>query len=274
MKDYHSILGVASDASEEEIKRAYKKLAMKHHPDRGGDQAKFQEIQEAYATLTDPERRAQWERSKFAQQNGGPRNQFNWFESNDINDIINQFTGFGGFRQAQMRNRDLRTQIAVTLASTLEAQKQHVEIKYSNGTSKTIEINVPRGVQNGVQMRCAGLGEHTIPNLPPGDLYVDFFVHPNSDFRVEGINLVKTFHLSCIDAMLGFEATVKNLENNEFSVKIPAGTTHGTKFRLPGHGLWQLNHPVRGDLLIEIDIIIPKTISKEQYQQLKSITKE
>ena len=274
MKDYHSILGVSADASEEEIKRAYKKLAMKHHPDRGGDQAAFQEVQEAYATLSDPERRAQWDRSKQAAQGGGFRNQFNWFESNDINDIISQFTGFGGFRQAQMKNRDLRTQISVPLHSTLSEQKKHVEIRYSNGSTKTIEINVPRGLQTGVQMRCAGLGEHNITNLPPGDLYVDFFVTPEHGFRIEGINLIKTFHLSCIDAILGFEATVVNLEGQEFSVKIPAGTTHGTKFRIPGHGLWQLNHSVRGDLLVEIDIIIPKTITEEQYQQLKNIIKD
>jgi curved DNA-binding protein len=269
MKDYYKILGVEPNASEEEIKKAYKKLAMKHHPDRGGQQEAFQEIQEAYATLTDPERKAQWEHSKTFNQRAQNGN-FNWFESGDLNDIIRQFHGFGGHRQ-QIRNKDLRIQLTISLASTVENQKKHVDLRYSNGTSKTIEIDIPRGIHTGLQMRCGGLGEQQYKELPPGDLYVDFVVDCPEGSQVEYPNLVQKLQVSCIDAMLGLEATIKSLDLKEFNVKIPAGTKHGTKFRLPGQGLWVLNRPQRGDLYIVIDLHVPKSISKQQLEKLKSI---
>ena len=134
MKDYFNILGVGADASEEDIKRAYRTLAMKHHPDRGGDQAKFQEIQEAYSVLTDPQKRAEWEMHRngnpFGQgMPGGFHFNFNFGgpgQPFDINDIFGQFNGdpFQGFRQQQRRNRDLKVVVDLDLASTLEPQKK------------------------------------------------------------------------------------------------------------------------------------------------------
>jgi curved DNA-binding protein len=269
MKDYYKILGVDSSATDDEIKRAYKKLAMKHHPDRGGDQAAFQEIQEAYATLTDAERKAQWQREKLMQQQG-QNNNFNWFGSNDFHDIFSQFHRFGG-RQPHLKNKDLRIQLVVDLKSTLEPQKKHLDLKSITGNSKTIELDIPRGIHNGLQMRCAGLGEQQHKELPPGDLYVDFMIEPNNNFLIDYPNLVTKFQISCIDAMFGMNAKISGLDDTEFSVKIPAGSKHGTKFRLPGHGLWVLNRPQRGDLFIELDLLVPTTISKEQIERLKTI---
>lgn len=269
MKDYYKILGVEANAGEEEIKRAYKKLAMKHHPDRGGNQSDFQEIQEAYATLTDPERKAQWERAR-QHRTHGPNVNFNWFESNDINDIISQFHGFGRVRP-QLKNKDLRIQLVVPLESTLETQKKHIELRYSNGDNKTIEIDVPRGIHSGLQMRCAGLGEQANKELPPGDLYVEFVVEPNNNFGIDYPNLVKKFQLSCVDAMIGLTAHIVGLDSKEFSVKIPAGTRHGSKFRLPGQGLWVLNRPQRGDLIVDIDLLVPTSLNKDQIEKLKTI---
>ena len=120
MKDHFSTLGVEPSANDEEIKKAYKKLAMKHHPDRGGDQSKFQEIQEAYDTLSNPQKRAQWEQERQFGGAGGPGGfHFNFGFGHDINDIFRQFTG-GGFRHAPQRNRDLRLGIEIDLESTLE----------------------------------------------------------------------------------------------------------------------------------------------------------
>ena len=270
MKDYFNTLGVAAGASNDEIKKAYKKLAMTHHPDRGGDQAKFQEIQEAYDTLSDPQKRAQWEQQRhFGNQQ---HHSFNFGFGADINDIFRQFTGgaspFGGFRQ-QPKNRDIRMGIEIDLAATLEKQMQHINVKHTNGTVKTVEIEIPRGIQTGMQMRFPGQGDHTHQEFPAGDLYVDFRVRPNSDFRVSGINLTKTISLNCIDAILGTQISVAGLDGTQFDITVPPATQNQTKFRVSQHGLWDINQPIRGDLYFEVSIYIPDVVSSDQILKLQ-----
>jgi len=278
IKDYFSILGVAENANDEEIKKAYKRLAMKHHPDRGGDQAKFQEIQEAYDILTNPEKKARWSHER---QFGGSRNQhpggfsFNFgFGPNgpNIDDIIRQFHGghpFANFRQ--MKNRDYRVAVDLDLASTLEKQTVHVSVQHANGTNKTVEVEIPRGVQTGMQMRCAGHGDHSVSNVPPGDLYVDFRVRPHPEFIIDGINLIRPVRVNCIDAMLGSQVTIQGLDNRSFEINIPPATQNSTKFRLPNQGLWDVNQPVRGDLFIEVQLFVPAALTADQLRQLQTL---
>lgn len=276
-KDYFNILGVAAGASEEEIKKAYKRLAMKHHPDRGGDQAKFQEIQEAYDVLTNPQRRGQWEQERHFGQGGHPGGfTFNFGFGQNIDDIIRQFHGghnpFGGFQQPQ-RNRDLRVVLDLDLASTLEKQNRQVNIRQGNGVNKTVDIEIPRGVMSGMQMRCQGLGDQSNSNLPPGDLYVDFRVHPHPEFQFNGINLYKNLQINCLDAILGIQSTVNGLDGRVFDINIPAGTQSGTKFRIPGQGLWDVNQPIRGDLFVEVSLQVPQVLTKEQIERLQQLVK-
>lgn len=277
MKDYFNTLGVAADASDEEIKRAYKRLAMQHHPDRGGEQTKFQEIQEAYATLSDPEKRSQWEQQRHFGAGGGQNGfHFNFGFGQDINDIIRQFHGghpFGGFRTQAPRNHDLRMGIEIDLVSTLDEQTHHVNVQHSNGVNKTVEIKIPRGVQSGMQMRYPGQGDHAKADAPAGDLYVDFRVRQPADFRIMGINLSKTVTLNCIDAILGTKLFVTGLDGKQFEISIPPATQHDSKFRISGQGLWDVNQPVRGDLLIQVALQVPAAPTPEQIarlQQLKS----
>jgi len=270
MKDYFNTLGVAPDASDEDIKKAYKRLAMKHHPDRGGDQVKFQEIQEAYSTLSDPQKRNQWQHER---QFGGAHNQdgfhFNFGFGQDINDIIRQFHGgspFGGFRQQSVRNRDLRVGIEIDLVSTLDEQTHHINVQ-----NKTVEIKIPRGVQSGMQMRYSGHGDQSVPNAPPGDLYVEFRVRQPAEFRINGINLSKTVTLNCIDAILGTKLYVTGLDGKQFEITIPPATQHDNKFRIGGQGLWDINQPVRGDLLIQVSLQVPTTPTAEQLERLQQL---
>lgn len=270
MKDYFNTLGVAADASDDEIKRAYKRLAMQHHPDRGGEQTKFQEIQEAYATLSDPQKRRQWEHER---QFGGANNQdgfhFNFGFGQDINDIIRQFHGgspFGGFRQQSPRNRDLRVGIEIDLVSTLDEQTHHINVQ-----NKTVEIKIPRGVQTGMQMRYSGHGDQSVPNAPPGDLYVDFRVRQPTDFRITGINLSKTVTLNCIDAILGTKLFVTGIDGKQFEITIPPATQHDNKFRIAGQGLWDVNQPVRGDLLIQVSLQVPASPTPDQLERLQQL---
>jgi len=275
MKDYFSILGVDASASEDQIRQAYKKLAMQHHPDRGGDQSRFQEIQEAYSTLTDGEKRAQWEQQRAFEQHGHPGGfGFHFNFGPDIGDIFRNFPGgvhFGpGFRQ-QPRNRDLRTTIDLDLASTLQSQVQYVEINDPNNGKRTVQVNIPRGVQTGMQMRFPGHGETHVPNVPPGDLYVDFRIKQAPGFTVNQLNLHKKVIVNAIDAILGTKLSVTGLDGKVFELNIPGGTQPATQFRLAQQGLWDINHPVRGDLMIEIAIEIPRSVSQLQLDQLSKL---
>lgn len=277
MKDYYNILGIQPTASEDEIRSAYKKLAMKHHPDRGGNQAEFQNIQEAYSTLTDPGRKAEWEQQRAFGQAGGQNFGFSFNFGQDINDILHQFHGghhfFGQGFQRQQKNRDLRTIIELDLASTLDTQTKFVEIRDQTGGVKTVQVNVPRGVQSGMQMRFPGHGDHTNKQLQPGDLYVEFKLKHHPDFVVDGINLVKHLKVNAVDAIIGKNITVHGLDSRVFDVKIPSGTQPGTMMAMSGQGLWDINTPRRGDLIIEIQIEIPKSITTQQLEQLKAVLK-
>lgn len=270
MKDHFNTLGVSPTASEDEIKKAYKKLAMKHHPDRGGEQAKFQEIQEAYDTLSNPQKRAQWEQEKHFGGAGGPGGfSFNFGFGPDINDIFRQFTG-GGFRQPQ-RNRDIRLGIEVDLESTLDEQTHHINVQHSNGVNKTVEVKIPRGVQTGMQMRFSGKGDHSINNLPPGDLYLEFRVRQHPDFKINGIHLTKLVTMNCIDAILGCKITVTGLDGKTFEIQTPPATQHGARFRIPDQGLWDINQPVRGNLFVEVALQVPAAPTSEQLTKLQQL---
>lgn len=285
MKDYYSILGVAPGASEDDIKRAYRTLAMKHHPDRGGDQTQFQEIQEAYSVLSDPNKRAEWEAQKNAARfhhPGGPGGfhfnfNFGQGEAFDINDLFSNFTGgvdpFGGFRQ-QRRNRDLKVVIDLDLSSTLEPQKKHINVRHLNGSNKDLTIDIPRGVNNGVQMKYAGHGDHSYNDLPPGDLYIQFRVRENPEYIVEGLDLVKIVKLNCLDAITGTYKKINGLDGKEFEVSIPAGIGHGFRMRISQQGLYALDHPVRGSLIIQIELKVPTEFTAEQLALIKKISEE
>lgn len=272
-KDYFNILGIDQGASAEEIKKAYKKLAMKHHPDRGGDQSKFQDLQEAYDVLTDNEKRMRWEQEKnFSNQ--GPFN-FSFGFGPNIDDIIRQFHGRGPgpFRQSPTKNRDIRLRIDLDLESTLEKQTHHINVNHTNGIAKTVEIEIPRGIQTGMQIKYTGHGDAAIPNIPPGDLFLQFNIVPHPVFRADGINLFRQFPVNCLDAMLGGRVETTGLDGSKFEINVPPATQNGTKFRITGHGLWDINQSTRGDLILEVSLTVPSMPTTEQLSLLEKFRK-
>ena len=283
MKDYFNILGVAQTANDEEIKRAYRSLAMKHHPDRGGDLAKFQEIQEAYGVLSDPQKKAEWDMQKQGNP-FGPQGHPGGFNFNfggraggsPFDEIFKHFQGdqFGTGHQPPQRNRDLKVNVDLELASTLEAQQRHISVTHLNGNITTVTIEIPRGVNGNMQMKYASHGDHSQPNIPPGDLYINFRILRHPEFDLDGLDLIKTIRLNCFDAVIGATIKLKTLEGKELEWNVPAGTQNNAKFRLGQFGLWNIDHPVRGTLIGHIQITVPTNLTTEQLVAVEKLSKE
>ena len=279
MKDYFKILGVDQSASEDDIKKAYRGLAMKHHPDRGGDQNKFQEVEEAYRVLSDPNQRQQWEmqsRNPFGGgQPGGGGFHFNFGGGGmDINDIFRGFHGgdpFDLFKQQQRRNRDLRIAIQLDLVSTLEKQNKTISVQHLNGQRHELNVEIPRGARAGMQMKYSGHGDRSQANAEAGDLYIEFQIQPHPEFQIDGIDLIKHVQLDCLDAITGTEIIITGLDGRQFSWNVPAGTQTGAKFKIQGQGLWHLEHPVRGNIITVVAVTVPAGLSRDIINDIADI---
>ena len=268
---HYETLGVPDKATPDEIKKAYRRLASQHHPDKGGDTKKFQEIQTAYDVISDANRRQQYDMNRHV---GTGNANFQWNTGN-IDEIFKNF-GFGGgdpfgqFRHPQQRkNKDLQIDIAVPLVTTLDDQSRLVSVATSNGSRETLEVKIPRGINTGTSIKYSGLGDNLFNTLPRGDLYVRFTVAPAENFVVQGIDLYTEVVVNSLVAIVGGEATIKGLNGSEFIIKIPEGTQPGIKFRIPGQGLYQLNSIHRGNLYAEVALVTP-IVTPESAETIRS----
>jgi curved DNA-binding protein len=278
MTDAYQTLGVHRNATEADIKKAYRAMASKHHPDKGGDTAKFQEIQSAYETLTDPQKRHQHDNpNPFGHAQNGPNNfEFHFGAGGGPEDIFSQFfrqQGFNGHdplhRQVR-RNKDLRVQLSIELKDTLADQKRTISVQTTKGDRFNIDVNIPRGVSNGTTIKYGGMGDNMFDSLTRGDLYVIINVIHDQRFDISGNNLIANIEIDAIDAMLGAERAIHGIDGREFLVKIPQACQYNAKFALSGQGLYHMNTNVRGDLIVAIQIKIP-TLNSDQLNILKTI---
>jgi DnaJ-class molecular chaperone len=274
MSDYYNTLGISKQANADEIKKAYRKLASQHHPDKGGDTKKFQEIEEAYRTLSDPEKRSQYDNPApqgFQQFGGMPPG----FE-----DIMSQMFGggnspfgdvFGGRRQ-QQRNRTLNIQTEITLEEAFHGKDLLANLVLPSGKNQTIEVKIPRGVQDGTVLRLAQMGDDSFQNMPRGDIHLSIRVRPHNIFERHGDDLIRGLEVNAIDAILGKTYYFETIDNKELEVKIHPGTQHGQMLSAPGYGMPAMSdNRFVGRLLIKINIKIPTNLTQAQLQKLKEI---
>lgn len=284
MSDYYSILGVAKNASQEDIKRAYRNLAMKHHPDRnGGDDTQFKEIQTAYGVLSDPQKKSQYD----AMQSGAPQgfrftvngqDVHNQFHFGNIDDIFRNFGfAFGndpfnpfGHRHVR-RNNDLRVQISVPLASTLAEQTKVISVQTSTGHRETVEVQIPIGVSSETTIKYPGLGDNMFSDIERGDLYVHIIVEHHPNFQIAGIDLITELNLDCLTAIVGGVATIEGLDGKTFNLNIPRGAAHGSAFRLDRQGLFAINSSTRGNLIVKINLTVPQNLTEAELEQIRQI---
>ena len=272
MTDYYQILGVDRTASEQEIKSAYRKLAMQHHPDRGGDVNKFQEISTAYETLSDANKRAAYDNpaAQYSQQPGG----FDFgFEGRGFESIFGHGSPFGeifGFRQRQPVNQTLRLSTSITLEDAFYGKELLAEVSLPSGRNQTVNIKIPKGIHDGTTLKLSGMGDDSIQGLPRGDILLNVHVQDHPKFMRVGDDLVQTLEISCIDAMLGTNVTVTDLDNIQLDTAIPAGIQHDSMLGLADRGMPNFHTGNKGRLLLKIKIKIP-TLSDTQKEDLRKL---
>jgi DnaJ-class molecular chaperone len=283
MDNHYQTLGVAENASQEEIKRAYRRLASQHHPDKGGDTSTFQRIQAAYDNIGDENKRAQYDNER--NNPGGFRFTVNGQDMSGMppgmDEIFRNFNfnfnpGHGGgdpfaaFRQPR-KNKDIRVEVPISLASTLEQQSKTVSVQTTNGQRQTVEVQIPRGVHSGSTIKYSGLGDNFFESLPRGDLYVVLVVEPQSEYIVDGLDLIKPVDINCLHAIIGTTITIRGIDGKEFEVTIPAGTQPNTRLRIYQQGLYAINQNHRGNLLLVINITVPINLNPEQLKTIQSL---
>ncbi len=282
--DYYEVLGLNKGATEAEIKKAYRKLAVKYHPDKNpGDKAaedKFKEINEAYAVLSDAQKRAQYDQfgSSGFHQRYSQEDIFRGFDVGDIfkdmgfgtDDIFSRiFGGAGGFRQGgfgfgggSRRGEDFSMEVPVTFRQSYDGDEQRVAFM-RDGKREELSVKIPAGVEDGARLRVAGKGGYGHGGGPTGDLYLIIKVGKDPHFTREGDNIVVERQIRFSDAVLGASLDVPTLEGTK-RIKVPAGIQSGTKVRLKGLGFPHMGKPGKGDLFVRIDVAVPEGLTADQ----------
>lgn len=254
MTDHYATLGVAKTASQDEIKKAFRKLASQHHPDKGGDTQKFQEIQAAYDTLGNPEKRAAYDNPapQFSGFSGGA----NPFHNAQFNDIFSQmFGGHNPFHQQTQRRGHMRLSLWISLHDVATGGSRPVSLGSSIGAS-TVEIEIPLGINDGDNVQYQGIG-------PGGqDLVVQFRVKPDPKWQRDDLNLYCEQKIPLWDMILGGDAEVKTILGDNLVVSIPPRCPPGTTLRLRQQGLKNRNG-AQGDILVKLHPEIPQNIAPE-----------
>lgn len=354
-RDYYEVLGTEKGASADELKKAYRKLAMKYHPDRNaGDaeaEAKFKEVGEAYEVLKDEQKRAAYDRfghEAFEQGGGGFHNAggggagFGGF-TDIFEEMFGDFMGGGGGGrgrggQRAARGADQRYNLEISLEDAFKGRAVEIKVPTAvacdscDGTGaedgaqpvtcqtcggdgkirasqgfftvertcptcmgqgqvidkpcgkcsgsgrmhkdKTLNVNIPKGVEEGTRIRLTGEGEAGMRGAPPGDLYIFLSVRPHRLFERDGEHLFCRVPISMADAALGGEIEVPTIDGGRAKVKVPDGTQTGQRFRLRAKGMPQLRSEARGDMYIELAVETPVNLTKRQKELLKEFRTE
>lgn len=292
-KDYYEALGVAKDASADDIKKAFRKLAVKYHPDRNqGDTAaeeKFKEINEAYAVLSDPEKRKKYDAfgsSDFHQQ----YSQEDIFRNFDFSgtfkdmgmgggeDIFSRLFGgaFGrgggrGFSRGPRQGGDLSLTVDLGFRDAAAGGERLVAFR-RNGQREELKVKIPAGVDNGSRIRIAGKGSDGENGGPNGDLYLDIRVANDPVFTRDGGDLFVERTIRFSEACLGVSLEVPTLEDPK-RIKVPAGIQPGTKIRLKGCGIKALGSNAKGDLFVKIAVHVPEGLNSSQKKLVEELAK-
>ena len=300
-EDYYATLGVSRNATAEEIQKAYRQLARKHHPDMNPDDAqakeKFQKVQTAFDVLNDPKKRELYDRygSAYESVAGGGGGPHPWPETGggggpefDVNledlfgggrGFADLFKQFGGHRSkrpqrraAPTRGANIESELTVPFATAVLGGEAQLAVRRGNGPTETIQVKIPPGIEDGKKIRLRGQGEPSPDGGPSGDILLKIHVSPHPYFRRQGKRLDVRVPITLAEAIGGAKIDVPT-PHGKIALKIPPGTSSGKKLRVKGHGVKSTSGPP-GDLFAEVQIVLPKKLTPLDHEQLLAIAEK
>lgn len=300
-RDYYEILGAGKNATDEEIKRAYRKLAMKFHPDRNPNkkeaEERFKEINEAYAVLSDKEKRKQYDtfgadgfRQRFTQEDifrgsdfdeilsslfgGKGKREFRFGGRGgfDFGDLFGGQTAYQGMGRMPQKGEDILYALSISLEEGAFGGEKRVSYR-KNGKVEEVSVKIPKGITEGMKLRLAGKGMEGKKGGPPGDLYLQISIREHPIFSREGDDLIVEKEVSFTEAALGATLEVPTLEGTK-KVKIPPGTQSHTRMRLKGLGLPHFQKEGKGDGYVKVIIRVPKKMTEKARGLIQELAKE
>ena len=288
MKNYYDILGVNEQSTSADITKAFKDLAKQHHPDRGGTQEKFQEINEAHDTLKSSQKRHDYDSMrKFGGGTGGAQHPF--FNEDIFGDIFSgfgqggdmdfngkfNFTGRNGdertFRNVRQGNRSVKVRMAISIKEAMTSDEKTISYKLPSGREEFATVKIPAGVQHGVTFKYTGMGDDSIKNVPRGDLMVQMSVLDSDGYTRKGNDLYTDKTIDCFQAVRGHKIQLKTLEDSVITVNVPSGTQPGTLLMVRSKGMpIHKTIGIRGNLYVKIHVLIPQ-LSAADLKKIKDL---
>ena len=271
-KDYYKILGVEKGASEDEIKKAYRKMAMKFHPDKnpGNNEfvGKFQKINEAYDAITSG--RAQASNNHFSGARG-PFGGFGGFEN--LQDIIRRTQrgsswSFDDWREPDIKNPDVNINIPCSLEEAHNGFSKEIVFTLPDGSEREMTLSFPPSSTEEIKIRYAGDGGQITKDRPPGDLYAKIKIEPHNFWSLEGKDLYGKIRISAWQAMFGADIEITDIAGSQIQITVPAGSQPGSQLRLRGRGFNVRGTSVRGNAFITLEVVIPKLNTDDQFKTI------
>jgi curved DNA-binding protein len=311
-EDYYKLLGVDKTANAEAIKKAYRKLALKWHPDKNPNnkaaEEKFKKISEAYAVLSDHEKRAQYDNFGSADQFRQQYSQEDIFRGFDLDDLLRSF-GFGGvgrsgartfgagtrrggsyqtdegdfedflgggrqyFTNLPQQGQDLQYELSITLEESVLGAEKKISLKKEDRV-EDINIKIPAGINAGKKLRLTGKGLPGVNGGAPGDLYLNISIITHPIFARDGNDIYVEKSIPYSQAVMGTTIDVPTIDGTTRRIRIPAGTQNNTKIRMKGFGIPSLKGTAKGDQYVKITVTVPKKVTEKQAQLMKKLSDE
>lgn len=287
--NYYDILGVPQQASQQEIKSAYRKLAMEHHPDRGGDESHFQKISQAYETLSDSNKRNQYDQ-QLNQSHIHSHFNSNFRNFEDIHNIFSDIFGqanrgfhfeFGGGRgprsfhgTTRARNFDLNIQCQITLLDSFLGKDLEARFGLPSGRQETVVINIPPGIRGGETITFAGMGDDTYPQVPRGNLNVTIDVLNDPNFTRRNDDIVTIVEIDVLEAITGCVKQIETLDGKQMPLQIIPGINHGSECAIHNMGFKNIRTGRSGHFVVVIHLKVPTVKNQNIIKKLQDIKNE
>jgi len=274
--DYYQTLGVSRNATDEELRKAYKKKSMQHHPDRGGDEEQFKKVNEAYQTLKDPQKRAAYDnpQPQYRQRSYSTQNPFN--NMGAFEDLFAQYSMGGGFQQPRrpVKNKDIRISYTLEFEDVFTGKDVAIAYRLPNNKEQIINVNIPKGIKSGDTITFAGYGDDTHKHLQRGNLLLKIKVKEHRLYKRTDDSIYYTLKVDLLDLILGTSVELTTPLRKQLELTVPKGTKSGTTFNIPGHGVPNVNTNRSGNFYVKIEGVTPKIDNEEILNKLKEIKNE